>query len=1033
MFQDVDQAQAEAIEGRAQQIGREIFRRLDQHLPRIYHSRWWDERLMGWAMRDSALKTQLFRFVDVLPTLHTSREVVGHLEEYLTEAQPRGVVGWIAAAAESAGQSRLASRVMAAAARQHAQHNARRFIAGSTPQEMLESAKELRREGCGFTVDILGEAVISEAEADRHAQAYQQLLHQLSDTVAGWPEDPRIDRGAYGRPARVNLSVKLSALYSQMDAIDPDRAVEAVGRRLRPLLRTARSLQAYIHVDMEAYATKDLTLHIFQRIMEEDEFRDWEQVGIVVQCYLKDAGSDLMRLREWAQRRGTPVWIRLVKGAYWDYETAHAIAQGWPVPVFQQKSATDANFERQTRFLLANYRHLRPALGTHNIRSMAYALAAAEQLELPDRGVELQMLYGMAEAERRVLVEMGHPVRVYMPYGELIPGMAYLVRRLLENTSNDSFLRSAYVEGAELDELLAAPDERAAAAPDERAAAAPDERAAAAPHSPKSLAFPSPSFPEKPAMTRPVEFPPPYRNFPPVDFSRSENREAMQRALAEVRDAFGRNCPLVIGGKSVESPDVADSINPSHTDQIVGRVHMARPEHVQQAVSIAASALGPWADDGVDQRAELLERIAGRMQQRLFELAAWQVYECGKPWREATNDVGEAIDFCRYYAQGARALFAAAGADVPGEQNRWEYLPRGVTVVIAPWNFPLAIITGMMSAALVTGNPVIMKPAEQSSVIAHLLMEVCQEAGAPAGVLQYLPGRGEDIGPLLVQDPQVATIAFTGSRQVGLTINAQAAEASRSGSQHVKRVIAEMGGKNAIIVDQDADLDEAIQGIVYSAFGYQGQKCSACSRLIPVGQVYGPLLERLIEAARSLIVAPAEDPSTFLGPLIDREAYDKVRAYIAIGRQEGQHVLDVETGSLADHGYFIGPQIFADVSPKARLAQEEIFGPVLAVLRADDLDHAIAIANSTPYALTGGIYSRSPAHLDEAARRMMAGNVYLNRPITGALVGRQPFGGFRLSGVGSKAGGPDYLLQFVVPRAVTENTMRRGFAPETTT
>jgi RHH-type proline utilization regulon transcriptional repressor/proline dehydrogenase/delta 1-pyrroline-5-carboxylate dehydrogenase len=374
-------------------------------------------------------------------------------------------------------------------------------------------------------------------------------------------------------------------------------------------------------------------------------------------------------------------------------------------------------------------------------------------------------------------------------------------------------------------------------------------------------------------------------------------------------------------------------------------------------------------------------------------------------------------------------LQAEEGVDVPGEENRFEYLPRGVVGVIAPWNFPLAILTGMSVAALATGNTVVMKPSEQSAVVADLLMDIFREVGLPDGVLNYLPGRGEVAGAALVEHPDVGLIAFTGSRAVGLAINAKAAEVSREGVVNVKRVIAEMGGKNGIIVDADADLDEAVSGVMNSAFGYQGQKCSACSRAIVVGEIYEPFLRRLVEATQSLKIGPAEGPATRVGPVIDEESSERIKRYIEIGKGEGRLVLAVDPGPLVEKGWYIGPHIFADVLPTARIAQEEIFGPVLAVIRASNLDEALRIANGTEYALTGGIYSRSPAALDRAKREFMVGNLYLNRPITGALVNRQPFGGFKMSGIGSKAGGRDYLLQFVIPRTITEHTVRRGFAP----
>jgi len=524
-------------------------------------------------------------------------------------------------------------------------------------------------------------------------------------------------------------------------------------------------------------------------------------------------------------------------------------------------------------------------------------------------------------------------------------------------------------------------------------------------------------------------FPASFENHPPVDFAREQNRQAMSSALEEVRRQSGTYYPLVIGGESVETDERLASIDPSDKQRVVGSVALGGKEHAVQAVAAARKALPAWASLDTQRRVEFLRRAAEAMRQRLFELAAWEVYECGKGWREATNDVCEAIDFCQYYADGAAALMGPQGADVPGEENRFEYIPRGVAAVISPWNFPLAILTGMTVAALATGNTVVMKPAGPSPIVAAKLMEIFQELDLPPGVLNYLPARGRVAGAVLVEHPDVALIAFTGSREVGLAINARAAEVSAQGMTMVKRVIAEMGGKNAIIVDDDADLDEAVLGVVKSAFGYQGQKCSACSRVIALDAIHDALLARLVEATRSLQVGPADDPATGIGPVIDAAPLEKIQEYIETGRREAREVLAVDVGELAEKGFFVGPHIFADVAPTARIAQEEIFGPVLSIIRVADLDEAIRVANGTDYALTGGIFSRSPAHLDRARRELLAGNIYLNRNITGALVGRQPFGGFKLSGIGSKAGGPDYLLQFVLPRTITENTMRRGFAP----
>jgi RHH-type transcriptional regulator, proline utilization regulon repressor / proline dehydrogenase / delta 1-pyrroline-5-carboxylate dehydrogenase len=519
-----------------------------------------------------------------------------------------------------------------------------------------------------------------------------------------------------------------------------------------------------------------------------------------------------------------------------------------------------------------------------------------------------------------------------------------------------------------------------------------------------------------------------FRNEPHTDFSRKENRDAFQTALDDVAGQLGGEFPLVIDGKATETRKKIVSLNPSHRKQTIGTIASATAEHAEQAIVAARRSLDAWRLTPADQRAEYLEVMAAEMRNRRFELAAWEVYECGKPWADADGDVAEAIDFLTYYAQQMRDLAVPVQADYPGEENTHVYRARGVCVVIAPWNFPLAILTGMTAAALVAGNTVIMKPAEQSSVVAAQLMSIARDAGLPRGVLNYLPGVGEEIGPVLVGSPDVDVIAFTGSRGVGLAINKLAADTDPRQSG-VKRVIAEMGGKNAIIVDEDADLDEAVQGVLQSAFGYTGQKCSACSRVIVHAACYEPFLQRLKLATESLTVGPAEAPGTSIGPVIDKEAAERIRDYIEIGKAECRVVLETDVGKLAGEGFYIGPHIFADVDPQSRIAQQEIFGPVVAAMKADNLDKAIAIANNTEYALTGGFFSRSPKNLERVKRELQVGNLYLNRGITGALVRRHPFGGYKYSGIGSKAGGHDYLLQFLIPVTISENTLRRGFAP----
>lgn len=995
-------ALSDKIEQQTQAIGQEIFSRLKTESPFVFHFAWWDDKILEWCMRDEALKVQMFRFIDVLPMLKTGEQVAQHLQEYFVDHQelfPIAVQWGLSAA--SLGTA--AARAVALAVRRNATRMAQRFIAGATSAEALTAIRKLRRQTLAFTLDLLGEATLSEEEAETYQQRYLDLLASLAAAAQNWEPVAQIGTDHAGPIPQVQVSVKLTALYSQFDAIDPTNSAAQVKRRLRPLLRLAKEVGAFVTVDMEQYRYKDLTLQVYKEILEEEEFRAWPHTGIVLQAYLRETEQDLHDLLAWTKTRGISVGVRLVRGAYWDYETVIAQQRHWPVPVFTRKWETDVNFERLVTLLLEHYQFLRPAIATHNIRSIAYALATSRSLGLPERAIEFQMLYGMGDAIKAALVQLGQRVRVYAPFGELLPGMGYLVRRLLENTSNDSFLRQGFVEHTAMHELLRDPSDYVQDRSEE-------ERANGLGTAINGQLISSEAFP----------------NEPELDFAQEENRHQFQIALAQVRSQLGQAYPLIINDQEIVTDAEIVSRNPSRLDEVVGRVARASTAEAEHSVTTALHALPAWRTTPAATRADFLFRAAAALRARRTELAAWEVLEAAKPWREADADVCEAIDYLTYYGREMLRLAPARRLDdLPGEINEYVYQSRGIAVVIAPWNFPLAILTGMTAAALVAGNTVIMKPAEQTSVIAAKLMDIFRSVELPAGVLTYLPGLGEEVGEYLVTHSQVNLIAFTGSQAVGLHINTLATQ-MRAGQRSIKKVIAELGGKNAIIVDDDADLDEAVLGTVASAFGYAGQKCSACSRVIVLAQIYEVFLKRLVEATRSLRVGPAEEPETFVPPLIDEEAKQKVKHYIEIGRQEGRLVL--ETG-VSETGCLIGPIIFADISPQATIAREEIFGPVLVVLKARDFAEALAIALGPPYALTGGLYSRSPAHIERTRQEFRVGNLYINRRITGAIVGRQPFGGLGLSGIGSKAGGPDYLLQFMEPRVITENTLRRGFAP----
>ncbi|HYE99089.1 MAG TPA: L-glutamate gamma-semialdehyde dehydrogenase [Planctomycetota bacterium] len=505
----------------------------------------------------------------------------------------------------------------------------------------------------------------------------------------------------------------------------------------------------------------------------------------------------------------------------------------------------------------------------------------------------------------------------------------------------------------------------------------------------------------------------PFRNEPIVDFARDESARRAQAAAIEGFKAV--EAPLVVDGRRLPLRDAIESTSPIDPKILVGRAGKATAAQARKAVEAAHAAFGRWSAVPPEERAEILVRAAAGMRARRWELNATMILEVGKTWTEADADTAEAIDFCEYYArEGLRYAQDPPVTPVPGERNRLRYVPMGAVVSISPWNFPCAILTGMAAGPLAAGNPVIMKPASVSPIIAWKSFEILEEAGVPPGVLQYLPCSGGEVGDLLVDHPLVRVVSFTGSKEIGTRIHERASRVGK-GQRWLKRTVIEMGGKDAIVVDADADLEAAAAGIVASAFGFQGQKCSACSRAIVVGKAYRPVLDRVVALTRALRVGDPRDPATQVGPVVDGRQLKKVSDYIRIGRREGKLVAGGRR--LDGPGYLLEPTIFADVDPRARISQEEIFGPVLAFTRAKDFDDALRIANDTDYGLTGAYYGTRTA---EAAERFHVGNLYLNRKCTGALVGGHPFGGFKMSGTNSKAGGPDYLRLFLEAKAIAE-------------
>ncbi len=976
-LQDIRQADAlpsaAGIEPRIREIAGVLYPFLKQERPSFFASGGWRKSVIEWSMRDERFRTQLLRFIDVLPALRSDDLVLRLFREYLKEAGPQPSI--LQKSAEVFSRT-VPALIGAPLIRTAVRALAREFIAGSDPADALPAVEKLRSEGALVSLDLLGEAVLSEAEAREYARRYLDLLDFFG---TGLP--------AAGPRSTLDISLKLSSFSSRIDPLNFDGSVERAVAALRPVLEKAGRQGVSLTFDMEEYHHKDLVIAAFKRVLSEQGGR--VQGNIALQAYLRTARDDLSGLIRWAREKRQRIGVRLVKGAYWDYEVVNSRRKGWPVPVFLSKEETDANYEDLTRVLLENADAVRPAIATHNVRSAANALALAEQMGLGPDAFEFQSLFGMGGPLMSAMQQAGfaYPVRVYCPIGDLLPGMAYLVRRVLENTSNESFFRKTFGEGLSLEELVRKPVPR-----------------------------------EETAVGRPDGF----RNEPLVDFSRPENRDATAEALRRVRGTLGKRYPLVLGGKEVATKAEALSTNPARSGEIIGRISQATRDDADRAVEAARKASLTWRRVAPERRADYLAAAAEEMRKRRFDLIALEVYEVGKTIAEADGDVAEAIDHLEYNGRRMKELGSPRRLGrAPGEINEYLYEPKGVSVIIPPWNFPLAIPAGMTSAALVAGNCAILKPSGLAPVVAWQLYDSFRAAGLPDGVLQYLPGPGREVGEHLVSHPGIDLVAFTGSKDVGLRI-VERAGVTPPGQRNVKRVVAEMGGKNAVIVDETADLDEAVRGVLESAFGYQGQKCSACSRVILLDGVFDPFSRRMVEAVKSIEIGPPEEFGTDLGPLIDRSAVDKVRRYLEIGKREARPVLIRETRE--ENGFFLGPALF-EASPDAVIAREEIFGPVLSLIRAKDFEQALAVANQSEYALTGGLYSRSPANIGRARREFLVGDLYINRRIIGALVGRQPFGGFGMSGTGSQAGGPDYLLQFMNPRTVSENTMRKGSAP----
>lgn len=834
---------------------------------------WWYGKIMDLSMKSQNFKTQMFRFVDVLPYLNDNNDVAKHLKEYFSDKE--GGLPSIFSFGASIGS--MAPGVLANSIRKNVSEMARLFITGETPTDAIPKLEAARAKKVGFTVDILGEATLSEIEALDYQKRYMDLISTLAERSQTWDQQEQIDTNYFGDIPQVNVSVKLSSLYSQVKVAAWEHSKKVLIERMEPIFNLAMEKNVFINLDMEHYGIKDLTLDVFKSLLMMPKYKNYSHFGIVIQAYLRDSYEDSKTLVEFAKHRGTPFTVRLVKGAYWDSEVIHAKQSTWKIPVYTNKQESDANFERCSDLYLTNYKLIQLAIGSHNVRSIAAAVIRSQELNVPKNAFEIQMLYGMADNFKKTLIEHGFRIREYATVGEMIPGMAYLVRRLLENTSNESFLRSSSQADIDFTTLLK-----------------------------------DPNLDLKPSVSDPNLTG--FINASLIDFAVTKERTAFASALETMKSKLPMSDILgYVNGSFVKSEQKLSRFSPNDKSTKVCDFFSLDEKQVDDAIEGSYNAFDKWRYTSYEERSKLIFQLADLMEKNRNEISALEVVEVGKPWAEADGDLTEAIDFCRYYAQNILEIGKGEKVgNVPGEHSHYHYVPKGVVAVIAPWNFPFAILAGMVAGALVTGNTVLIKPAEQSTATGFKLLELLNQLNLPKGVVQFLPGTGETVGAQIVKDKRVSMIAFTGSKEVGLKIVEQAG-ITQPGQDNVKSCMIEMGGKNAMIIDSDADLDEAVKAVMYSAFGYAGQKCSACSRAIVLPQNYDLFLNRLVEATKSITLCNPEDPRAFLGPVVDEESYTRLKGVIEKGQSEA--TLAYTDTSPAEGGYFVSPTIFTDVAP----------------------------------------------------------------------------------------------------------------------
>lgn len=933
-------------------------------LPTAFNPHYWEDYLVQNLFESHEFQNQLFRFVDVYPVLPNSSEIADHFRAYLQKLELSPAMEDVLKLSTTSLTEGLSARLI----RFSIEKMARKYILGDSLLSNQKAIKELNKKGYGLSFDVLGEATLTEKEGHAYAKTYLDMIEQAS---------------VLKLKGQVNLSLKCTALLPHLSLTDHETSVDQLTRVLLPILTLAHEKGVFINIDMEQCDYHNIIYDAFSRCMLSEPLGKASGFGIVVQAYTLDSEERCRSLLSLAQTRGQKFAIRLVKGAYWDYEVAMARQRGWEIPVFTQKSDSDRQYEKLTTLLLEHSESFYPAFATHNLRSMLHACLESERMNLETSDYEFQMLYGMAPAFGEFILSKGYQCRLYCPLGEMIPGMGYLVRRLLENSSNTGFLKKFH-SGVDLKSLLFHDEDPPQAKDDSHTY-------------------------DKSAL---------------LNFSKADIRRCFEVELGKWKNKFPLSIDL--GKEFSNAEQTKEVISPNDGSQL-GQVEFLNIDHLTVQIDLAHKAFPEWKGTAIKKRVKMIEKCAELMELKRYELATLMCYEVGKSWSEADADVVEAIDFCRFYASRAECeLGAQEVISLPGEKNILSLSGRGVTAVISPWNFPLAILCGMSSAALLAGNTVLLKPAEQSVLIAWEYYQLLLKAGVPDNVVKWCPCDGEKVFSKVCHDSRIRQIVFTGSKEVGLQLLQKSVEL-QPGQVHLQQVFAEMGGKNSAYVDDDADFDEVIPNVLYSAFAFAGQKCSALSRLFVHKNIKSALISRLLESLESLKLGSACEASCDIGPLIDEQSYQRVLQLISESEKDPDLKLLYKGTNIPEKGYFIPPLIYEANTIEHKFLQEEFFAPILTVMEVDNFQAGLDAINHSSFGLTASVYSRHPERLKKAREQCEVGNLYLNRGCTGAIVGRQPFGGLKLSGTGIKAGGIGYLKQFAEAKTVTENTCRHGF------